>query len=296
MTPLLQNAFLRLALVTALLTGCGEDAADEAETPSAAETPAAEAPEPEPEPTPARPTRIVTGEAVEARGEEGRFRFRLTNQGEQAMRRAQAWVYYYDAEGSCLGRYPHAFFASIDPGASAEQDLGHPGERVPEGTASADVEISGVTFTDGTQWSNENLVQGRRDRVPGGLNHEQLLAREGELITGEWTGEYGGDDNRPALVLHNTTDEALEPRVVWVYYYNAEGGYEGRDVLNLLGDTIAPGGEHRLFGGDPQAEMDEDMRYIEVAVSGVERADGTRWDNRNLSSPSRPMTQALAAE
>lgn len=296
MTPLLSNPFLRLALVTALLTGCGQEADDTEASATTEETPAVEAPAPEPEPTPARPIRIVTGEAVEARGEEGRFRFNLTNRGEQAIRRAQAWVYYYDAEGSCVGRYPHAFFATIAPGASAEQDLGHNAERLPEGTVSADVEISNVTFADDTQWRNENLVEGRHTRVRGGLSEEQLLAREGELITGEWTGEYGGDEMRPALVLHNTTDEALEPHVVWVYYYDADQDYVGRDVLNLRGDTIPPGGEHRLFGGDPQAEMDEDMRYIEVAVSGVERADGTRWDNRNLSAPSRPMAHPPAAQ
>lgn len=279
---------LALALTGALgLVACGGD--EEEATGSSATSETAEAPAPEPEPEPTEPTRLVTAETLERTGD-GPFRFRLTSQAEAPISRMQAWVYYYDADGECVSRYPHAFSASIAPGASVEQELGRDGDDLPEGATQADVEISRVTFEDGTEWTNENLVEWQRDRVMGGLSHEELLARTGELITGEWTGEYGGEDDRPVLTLHNTTDEPLEPRVVWVYYYDSEGDYVSRDVINLMGTTIAPGADHTLEGGDSRDEMDEEMRYIEVYVSRIDRADGTSWENRNLSAPFREMS------
>lgn len=278
-----------LLALTGALVACGgeeESASTGAESPTA-ESPTPATPEPEPEPEPSEPTRLVTGERIDP-AEDGTFRFRLTSHAEAPIRSMQSWVYYFNAEGECVGRYPHSFIATLAPDGTVEQALGQDGEHQPEGTTQAEVEITRVTFEDRSEWRNENLVETRTERTLGGPSHEELLARTGELITGEWTGEYG-EDGRPALTLHNTTDEPLEPRTVWVYYYNAQGGYEGRDVLNLMGTTIAPGADHALTGGDTQDTMDEDMRYIEVVVSRIDRADDTQWENANLSAAFRPM-------
>lgn len=287
------NRILCVLAIAGASVACGGEEAEPTEAVEGAQ--AAEAPpEPEPDPEPTEPTRLVTAETLDAT-EDGTFRFRLTSHAEAPIRSMQSWVYYYDADGECVGRYPHSFFAELAPDGTVEQALGQSGEDQPEGATQADVEITRVTFEDRTEWRNENLVQFRGDRTLGGPSHEELLARTGELITGEWTGEYG-DDGKPALTLHNGTDEPLEPRVVWVYYYDAEGGRAGRDVINLMGTTIAPGADHEMTGGDTREEMDEDMRYIEVVVSRVDRADDTTWENRNLSAPFREMANPPAAE
>lgn len=288
--------FRRIICVLAIASVCFACGGDEESEPTQVVegAQAAPDPEPEPEPEPSEPTRLVTSETLE-RTEDGTFQFRLTSHAEAPIRSMQSWVYYYDAEGSCVGRYPHSFFAQLAPDGTVEQALGQDGEAQPDGATQADVEITRVTFEDRSEWRNENLVQFRTDRELGGPSHEDLLARTGELITGEWSGEYG-DDGKPSLTLHNGTDQPLEPRVVWVYYYDAEGGRVGRDVINLMGTTIAPGADHAMTGGDTREDMDEDMRYIEVVVSRVERADDTTWENRNLSAPFREMAHPPNAE
>ena len=67
-------------------------------------------------------------------------------------------------------------------------------EDIDEEVTSADVEISSLDYADDSEWANENLVESTRDRVVGGLSHEALLAREGELITPD---APEGDDDLP---------------------------------------------------------------------------------------------------
>lgn len=266
-------------LVTALaLGGCddAEEAPAAAATPSAPSTP--EEPVVEPEPT--EPTRMVSGTALERTAGEA-FSFHLTNHGDQEVTRMQAWVYYYNAEGETVDRYPHSFFATIAPGASVDQELGRDEEDFEEGTVTADVEISSVRYADRTEWANENLVQGTRDRAVGGLSHEALSVLTGEPILGTWSGEYG-DDNKPTFTLHNTTDQPLDPRVAWIYYYAEDGNDLGRDVINMRGEPIAPDGDFPLEAGKTQDELPEGTHAIEIYVSRFERADGTTWENRNL--------------
>jgi hypothetical protein len=242
-----------------------------------------------------RKTRVVRGETLEIGGEgkERAYRFKLTNEGAQAIKWAQTWVYYYDDKGKCVDRYPHSIIDQIEPGQSIERLLGESGESLDktlkEGAKTADVEISAVEWADGTRWENENLVVVEWDRKPGGGSHEELLALEGEKVLGKWLGTHG-KESKPVFKLTNITDKPLTLKTLWIYYYDDKGEVVDRDVENL--DLAIPAGgtiEHE--GGSAKAEIDAKVKSIEPSVSEV-TIDDKEWENRNLSSSSRPMRGA----
>jgi hypothetical protein len=213
-------------------------------------------------------------------------RFRITNRGAKTLTWAQAWLFYYDAEGMFLDRYPQSFETKLAPGASVDQELGYSGGDIPQRATQVDGEITAVEWADGTTWSNENLelADGRN---PGGLADAQLLKREGEVVLGKWTGEYG-KQQRPVFWLTNITSRPLVIRTIWTFYYAADGEELDRETQRVT-LPVPPAATVEFEGGDARHELEQGTTSIELAVSAVAFTDGAQetWRNENLSSSER---------
>jgi len=235
-----------------------------------------------------RKTRIVSAKSlgISGSGKERSFRFTLTNDSSKTIDWAQAWVYYYDASGKCVGRYPHSITPRVKAGASKELALGHKGKRLKSDAVTADVEVTAVKWAGGKRWDNENLVQNVRDRTPGGLSHKELMAHEGDKVVGRWTGERGKDD-KPIFQLTNISSKALTIKTLWVYYYGADGKVLSRDVANVSLE-LAAGATIEHEAGSEKAKMKDGVKHIEPSVSKV-KVSGAVWENRNLADHDRPM-------
>ncbi len=221
-------------------------------------------------------------------GEQKRAKFRITNQGKKPLAWAQAWVFYYGEDDRYLDRFPHSFEPAIAPGATVEKELGYAGDKIPEGTKTADCEISAVEWDDGTKWSNENLER-IKVRKRGGLTDAELMKLEGEKVVGKWTGEYG-QSQRPVFLLANISGRALMTKAIWTFYY-AEDGEELEREVDRRTETLAAGASVRVETGKPKPELATGTRFIEVVVPSVDFSDDARgsWTNENLTRDERPM-------
>jgi hypothetical protein len=222
-------------------------------------------------------------------GEKKRAKFRITNQGKKTLEWAQAWVFYYGEDDRYLDRFPHSFEAEIAPGATIEKELGYAGAKIPEGTKTAECEISAVEWNDDTKWSNENLER-IKARKRGGLTDAELMKLEGEKVVGKWTGAYG-KSQRPVFLLANISGRALATKSIWTFYYAQDGEELDREVDRHT-ETLAAGASVRVETGKPKPELVKGVRFIEVAVPSVEFTDGNRgsWTNENLTQDERPMS------
>ena len=221
-------------------------------------------------------------------GEQKRAKFRITNQGKKRLAWAQAWVYYYGEDDKYLDRFPQSFEAEVAPGATIEKELGYAGSKIPEGTKTAECEISAVEWDDGTKWSNENLER-IKVRKRGGPTDAELMKLEGEKVLGKWTGEYG-QSQRPVFLLTNISGRPLTTKSIWTFYYAQDGEELDREV-DRHAEPLAAGATVRVETGKPRPELAEGTHFIEVAVPSVQFTDGDRrsWANDNLTRDERPM-------
>ncbi|RLB51399.1 MAG: hypothetical protein DRI90_22980 [Deltaproteobacteria bacterium] len=243
-----------------------------------------------------RKMRIVKAEALglSGGGKKRSFRFRITNTSSKKIDWAQTWVYYYDASGRCVDRYPHALGLDLDVGASVEKALGSSGNGLDEKLRrnkfkTTDVEFSAIKWTDGTRWANENLVVISSRRKRGGRTPAELLDMEGEPVLGKWLGTYG-KEGKPVHWLTNISGRKLKVRSARIYYYDDKGKRIDRYTLNR-DLSMDPGATVEIEGGEPKDKTKEGTKFIEPSVSRVIFEDGDKetWENKNLSSANRPM-------
>jgi hypothetical protein len=222
---------------------------------------------------------------------EKQARFAITSRTQKTIEWAQAWVYYYSAEGNYLDRCPDTFETKIKPQGRTEQALGYPGQRIPEGTATAECEISVVEYADGSTWANENLEQAGK-RKPGGPSSAELMRLEGEVVVGKWTGRYG-ESQRPVFWLTNISGRPLQTRMLWTFYYGKDGQELDRE-LDRQTLKLPAGATIEAESGDLKGDIEQGTQMIEIAVSAVSFEDGKKekWSNENLSRATRPMRAA----
>jgi hypothetical protein len=236
-----------------------------------------------------RQTRVARAELEGiTSGANRQAKFKITNSAKQKIAAVEAWVYYYDADGNYLAHHAGFVDLPLAPGASASHALGYHGNDLPAQTKNAECEITMVEWEDGTEWTNENLKLGK-SRRPGGPSDEELLRREGEMVVGKWTGGFG-KSQRPVLKLANVSGRPLRVAALWTFYYAENGELLDRQ-RDEQGVELAADGFIEIESGALQADIDQDTRFIEVAVPKVEFTDGKRdsWANENLSRSDRPM-------
>jgi len=216
--------------------------------------------------------------------------FELNNHAKQPVAAVEAWVYYYDGDAQYLAHHASFVELAIPAEGKAKHALGATGDAIPAATKTAECEIASVEFEDGSEWTNENLKLGK-GRKAGGPSHDELLAREGEVVVGRWTSRFG-ESQRPLLKLANLTDRPLETLTLWTYYYAADG-----ELLDRQRDdqvvAIGANGFAEIQSGTAQPDLDQDTKVIQVAVSSVRFTDGAKetWSNENLCRSDRPMVK-----
>jgi hypothetical protein len=189
----------------------------------------------------------------------------------------QTWLFYYDQSGKYLERYPHSTFPQGET-----QGLGYDGDKIPKGTETIECEITRVTFEDKTVWFNDNLVPNVPERPKGGFGADVLKAKSGEKVEVEVL-----DPKKGKVKLTNIGDKDTKEIEVVLMYFDDKGDHQDRrEDLELV---IKPGAsveQEIKLGAEPLPAF----KSAEGAAPEVEFADGSKFENENLSSTYRQPT------
>ncbi|HSO33434.1 MAG TPA: hypothetical protein VLT33_12960 [Labilithrix sp.] len=209
--------------------------------------------------------------------------FKLTNRSGKKLSVNQTWLFYYDATGKRLDRYPHSLSGSltIEPGETKEHRLGRDMKDMKPGVVTYEGEVTSATVG-GDPWFNDNLTE---ERPKGGLSPDDLLATAGERVIVEIY-----DLTSFKARLTNVTDRAVNESRVKVLYYDAKGQVV-KGVPTLETVAIEPGKSvdvtlHPAFDSDKKGPPAKAISAAAFAPT-VRFADGKTFENENLSSQSR---------
>ena len=212
--------------------------------------------------------------------------FKLLNRSGKALVVSSAWVFYYDASDRRLHR---AYASSVgrgialEAGETKEQRLGDPLKELKPGIVTSEGEVTGAIVA-GEPWFNENLTE---ERPRGGASPDALLAAAGERVIVEMY-----DLTSYKARLTNVTNRAVTETRVKVFYFDAKGDV-ARAVPTLEKVSLGPGKSvdvtlHPAFDSDkkPIGGPAKAVRAVAFAPT-VTFADGTSFDNENLSTETR---------
>ncbi len=205
----------------------------------------------------------------EGSGDERAALFRIAPSDPRPVESVQTWLFYYDAAGKQLARYPHA--TAPHPGAQA---LGHEGAEIPAGTAAIECELTRISFVDGTAWFNANLLRNDAPRPRGGYDAAELATHTGERVRVDVL-----DAKTGKVRLTNLGDRPIASLDVDVIFFHADGEHQYETELGVAG-PIAPG---KSVERTVELLDIEPFERAEGTAPSVKYADGTRWFNRNLS-------------
>lgn len=209
--------------------------------------------------------------------------FKLTNTSGKTVRVNQTWLFYYDASGKQLERYPHSLSGSLTlaPGESKEYRLGQDIASLKPGTTTYEGEVTSAYFGD-EPWFNANLVD---ERPQGGLPADALVARSGERVIVD---VYSLTTYKVRLT--NVTDKPVTEEQITLLYYNPKGQTEKRVWTSLLETALQPG-QSADVTLKPSFTTDAKPPPKAVSVVGfawrVDFADSTYFTNENLDSEAR---------
>lgn len=164
--------------------------------------------------------------------------FALTNTSGKTVGVGQTWIFYYDAAGKLLDRYPHSLSGSVSlaPGETKEHRLGRDIKDLPKGTATIECEVTSASV-DGAPWNNENLNPWQKGRPLGGIDVATLAEHAGERVIVD---VYDVGSFRVRLT--NVTDRPVKGVELRLFYADAKGARDSVSVRDpKLKEPLAPG-------------------------------------------------------
>jgi hypothetical protein len=199
--------------------------------------------------------------------------FKLSGPPGKEVSNLQTWEFYYDKDGKQLDSYPHSTFIDAD---TPEQALGEAGDKIPKDTATAECEITRISFKDKTFWFNGNLVPLSHNRPKGGISADVLKASSGEKVTVEVL-----DAKKGHVKLKNVSDKEVKSVEVDLIYFKEDGTHDYKTDFSVDA-ALKPGetAEKDVKLGDDKLP---EFKSAEAYAPQVHFADDSSWENRNLS-------------
>ena len=211
--------------------------------------------------------------------------FTLTNRSGKKIRVNQTWLFYFDAAGKQLDRYPSSLGGSLvlEPGESKETRLGPASKDQKPGTVGFEGEVTSAYFGD-EPWFNENLIE---DRPKGGHSPDELTAMAGERVVVDVYGLHAYK-----VRLTNITDRPVKELSVTFLYFDAKGRVDKGVWASFQKVPLKPG-ESLDVTLKPSFDKDKAPPPKAVSVvayaSRVEFSEGPTFHNKNLDSEARRL-------
>jgi hypothetical protein len=200
--------------------------------------------------------------------------------GTNAAESMKVVLYYYGVSGQApvWNDGTLSVHEKLGPGETREVSLSLNPSKLPPG-GRLEAETYEMTFADGKRWSNRNLYDSNRSL--GGATHEQLLARHGEVLTGELVKQV---DGIPHYRFTNKAAKGVHSYYPHVAFCDDEGQEVDYQVWSSErqspGFLIPPNGsvDVKAMFTLPKEKF---ARQI-IVVPKVKYEDGAEWTNNNL--------------